>query len=270
MAVCGISRWRWLYSFRVVVIGKQIMHRTTSATFQTAQTFKRYVDGRSESRDLRLSRQRPSKNDLETHLGTIAISPLALRVQFTANGMCGKNNTHIYVARTSNNRVISSGDCCLVPQCEALRTCRSGFPIATAPTADARNDTLRCVPSRLIGGWQWHSEASDITLSCIKQAQPRGTFAQRCTAVITLCYVSIAWQCIRDNFRTTLNAFQKYSTNMRVCQNQVTSCRVMISLQTIYAHLFSNNHLTFLYALNVWCILQVIISDPFCKTTEWG
>jgi len=29
--------------------------------------------------------------------------------------------------------VISSGDlcCCLLPQCEALRTCRSGFPIAT-------------------------------------------------------------------------------------------------------------------------------------------
>jgi len=29
--------------------------------------------------------------------------------------------------------VISSGDlyCCLLPQCEALRICRSGFPIAT-------------------------------------------------------------------------------------------------------------------------------------------
>jgi len=29
--------------------------------------------------------------------------------------------------------VISSGDlyCCLLPRCEALRTCRSGFPIAT-------------------------------------------------------------------------------------------------------------------------------------------
>ena len=44
---------------------------------------------------------------------------------------------YIYVARTNNNRVISSGDlyCCLVPQCEALRTCRSGFPIATAYNA---------------------------------------------------------------------------------------------------------------------------------------
>ena len=39
---------------------------------------------------------------------------------------------YMYVARTSNNRVISSGDlyCCLLPRREALRTCRSGFPIA--------------------------------------------------------------------------------------------------------------------------------------------
>jgi len=43
---------------------------------------------------------------------------------------------YMYVARTSNKRVISSGDlyCCLLPQCEALRTCRSGFPIATVVT----------------------------------------------------------------------------------------------------------------------------------------
>ena len=46
--------------------------------------------------------------------------------------VCEEKN-HIYVARNSNNRMISSGDlyCCLLPQCEALRTCRSGFPIAT-------------------------------------------------------------------------------------------------------------------------------------------
>ena len=33
---------------------------------------------------------------------------------------------------TSNNKVISPDDfyCCLLPQCEALHTCRSGFPIA--------------------------------------------------------------------------------------------------------------------------------------------
>ena len=41
---------------------------------------------------------------------------------------------YMCVARTSNNRVISSSDlyCCLLPRCEALRICRSGFPIATA------------------------------------------------------------------------------------------------------------------------------------------
>jgi len=40
---------------------------------------------------------------------------------------------YMYVARTSNNRVIPSGDlyCCLLPRCKALRTCLSGFPIAT-------------------------------------------------------------------------------------------------------------------------------------------
>jgi len=40
---------------------------------------------------------------------------------------------HIYVARTSNDSVISPGDFyfCLLPQCEALRICRSGYPIAT-------------------------------------------------------------------------------------------------------------------------------------------
>ena len=76
------------------------------------------------------------------------------------NGMCVKNNIHICVAGTSNNRVIVACKlwqyysnmwtserhdhctwrviaacdlyCCLLPQCEALRTCRSGFPIATA------------------------------------------------------------------------------------------------------------------------------------------
>jgi len=59
---------------------------------------------------------------------------VAIKVQFTMNGMCVNRNTHtgtVYVARTSNNRVISSGDlcCCLLPQCEAL--CRSTFAIAT-------------------------------------------------------------------------------------------------------------------------------------------
>jgi len=56
-----------------------------------------------------------------------------LNERFTTNGMCEKNNTYIYVAQTSNNRVISSSVlyCCLLPQCDALPTCRLGFPAAT-------------------------------------------------------------------------------------------------------------------------------------------
>jgi len=44
-----------------------------------------------------------------------------------------KEQKYMYVARTKNNRVNSLGDlyCCLLPRCEALRTCRSEFPIAT-------------------------------------------------------------------------------------------------------------------------------------------
>jgi len=45
-----------------------------------------------------------------------------------------REEQHPYnVARTSNNGVIATHElnCCLLPQCEALRTCRSGFPIAT-------------------------------------------------------------------------------------------------------------------------------------------
>jgi len=43
-----------------------------------------------------------------------------------------KEQHHIQVARTSSNRVITVHELysCLLPQCKALRTCRSGFPIA--------------------------------------------------------------------------------------------------------------------------------------------
>jgi len=48
-------------------------------------------------------------------------------------GCAWRTTTYIYVAWTSNNRVIMACElyCCLLPQCEALRVCRSGFPIAT-------------------------------------------------------------------------------------------------------------------------------------------
>ena len=48
-------------------------------------------------------------------------------------GCAWRTTPYIHVARTSNNRVIVAVElyCCLLPQCEALRICRSGFPIAT-------------------------------------------------------------------------------------------------------------------------------------------
>ena len=58
---------------------------------------------------------------------------VALIVWFTTNGMCVKNNTIICVVRASNSTRDCEHDlyCCLLPRCEALRACRSGFPIAT-------------------------------------------------------------------------------------------------------------------------------------------
>ena len=52
----------------------------------------------------------------------------------------------IYVARTSNNKMISSGElyCCLLPQCEALPTCRSGFLIATKWCCDQDVKVVPC------------------------------------------------------------------------------------------------------------------------------
>ena len=58
---------------------------------------------------------------------------VALIVWFTTNGMCVKNNTMICVARASISKRDCEHDlyCCLLPRFEALRTCRSGCPIAT-------------------------------------------------------------------------------------------------------------------------------------------
>jgi len=58
---------------------------------------------------------------------------VVLNVRFATNGMYVKNNTHIYVSHRSRNRMSTTWDlyCCLLPQCEALHTCRLGFPITT-------------------------------------------------------------------------------------------------------------------------------------------
>jgi len=58
---------------------------------------------------------------------------VVLSVRFAAGEMCVGSNTHIYVSRTSSNRMSTMCNlcCCLLPQCGALRTCRSSFLITT-------------------------------------------------------------------------------------------------------------------------------------------
>ena len=66
---------------------------------------------------------------------SVATSPLALRwMRGSPRTGCARRITPIYMWREQAIiRVIMACDlyCCLLPQCEALRTCLSGFPIAT-------------------------------------------------------------------------------------------------------------------------------------------
>jgi len=71
---------------------------------------------------------------------------VALIVWFTTNGMCVKNNT-IYMSREQAIiREIATHDpyCCLLPRCQALRTCRSRFPIATI-SRDRKHISVSCL-----------------------------------------------------------------------------------------------------------------------------
>ena len=70
---------------------------------------------------------------------SVATSPVVLRwlCDSPRTGYAWRTTPYIYVGRTSNNRMIMACElyCCLLPQCEALRICRSGFPIATIASA---------------------------------------------------------------------------------------------------------------------------------------
>ena len=56
-----------------------------------------------------------------------------LIVWFTTNGMCVKKTPSYVWREQAIVRETATHDlyCCLLPQCEASRTCRSGFPIAS-------------------------------------------------------------------------------------------------------------------------------------------
>jgi len=65
----------------------------------------------------------------------LATSPVVLHWLCDSpwTGCTWRTTSNMYVAWTSNNRMIMACElyCCLLPQCEALRICRSGFLIAT-------------------------------------------------------------------------------------------------------------------------------------------
>ena len=75
-------------------------------------------------------------------------------------GCAWRTTPYVYVAQTSNRRVIMACElyCCLLPQCKALRTCRSGFPIATKTSMCFKirisilNWPVRFKPSSLVSG----------------------------------------------------------------------------------------------------------------------
>jgi len=87
--------------------------------------------------------QRAEEEKILVRLCSVATSPVVLRwlCDYHHERDVREEQKYMYVARTSNYRVISSGDlyCCLLPWCEALRICRSEFPIATAANMTRTN-----------------------------------------------------------------------------------------------------------------------------------
>jgi len=62
---------------------------------------------------------------------------VTLNVRFTTNDMCAKKYTWREQAMIEWSGRVNS--CCLLPQCEALRTCRSGFFDRNAMTMSMEN-----------------------------------------------------------------------------------------------------------------------------------
>ena len=101
---------------------------TSVTTFLILHQSKNIKCGLLSSQKYALPRMKTSLGQLYVkYIGAVATSVcVALNVRFTTNGMCSKNNTHIYVARTSNNRVISIVACChsVKPCAHVARTFR--------------------------------------------------------------------------------------------------------------------------------------------------
>jgi len=106
---------------------------------------------------------------------------VVVNVRFTTNGMCMKNNSH--VTWTSRNKMNTTWDFyCLLPQCEALRTCCSAFSITTTMVWPGCEGGARHKPSqkeRAIGAVHCKNEGmlsqplgwrciDSVVLACIR------------------------------------------------------------------------------------------------------
>ena len=96
------------------------------------------------------------------------------------------------MSRTNNNRVIMACElyCCLLPQCEALRICRSGFPIAITPSLPHSN-TYLCSARFIVNITHQHDK--DITLQAI--------YCCACYLVGLLIITSRIWNRAKSDMR---------------------------------------------------------------------
>jgi len=127
---------------------------------------------------------------------------IVLNVQFTTNGMCMMNHTH--VARTSRNKMITTWDlyCCFVQQWEALHTCCEAFPITTKWCYDQ--------DVKVVSG------ATFTKRTCSKKE--RAVHLQKRGYVFGTFQFALHWKC---GFRM-LNAWNGLDMNMYLYLNLVT------------------------------------------------
>ena len=94
---------------------------------------------------------------------------------------------------TVTTRVISSGElyCCLLPQCEVLRTCHSCFPITTIVLCNCHN--TMCVARRQPGPWTPNYIISIICLpfcQFYKKVIPRWKYQYNMCVICTITCIS--------------------------------------------------------------------------------
>jgi len=118
---------------------------------------------------------------------------VVLNVRFVTNGLYVKINTHIYASQTSRNRMSTTWDlyCCLLPQCEALHTCRLGFPITTKWCFD---QDVKVVPGAIF----------------TKRMCDRCGYLQKGGDVVATSQLMLRWKCDSPQIGCVQRATHKY------------------------------------------------------------